>query len=70
MQAEKIKNLYNVADELGQKFGKHTLHLGSSYLIEKLGRGRRGNSTVREQTQIKGKTRRCHLGLPLWHIKI
>ena len=29
LQAEKIRDLYNVADELGQKFGKHTLHLGS-----------------------------------------
>jgi len=42
VQAEKIKDLYGVADELGQKFGKHTVHLGSSHLIEKLGKGRRG----------------------------
>ena len=69
IQAEKIKDLYSVADELGQKFGKHTLHLGSSHLIETLGRGRRGKSTVREQTQLKGETRRRHLGLPLLHIK-
>jgi len=70
IQAEKIKELYNVADELGRKFGKHTLHLGSSHLIEKLGKGRRGDPTVREQTQLKGETRRRHLGLPLLHIKI
>lgn len=68
-QAEKIKDLYNAADELGQKFGKHTLHLGSSHLIEKLGKGRRGTPTVREQTQLKGETRRRHLGLPLLHVK-
>ena len=54
---------------LGQKFGKHTLHLGSSHLIEKLGKGRRGKPTVREQTQFKGETRRRHLGLPLIHVK-
>jgi DNA polymerase-4/DNA polymerase V len=70
VQAEKIKALYNVADELGQKFGKHTLHLGCSHLIEKLGKGRRGTVTVREQTQLKGETRRRHLGLPLIHVKI
>lgn len=70
VQAEKIKDLYNVADELGQKFGKHTLHLGSSHLIDKLGRGRRGKPTVREQTQLKGETQRRHLGLPLIHVKI
>jgi len=70
IQVEKIKDLYNVADELGGKFGKHTLHLGSSHLIEKLGKGRRGISTVREQTQLKGETRRRHLSLPLIHVKI
>ena len=70
LQAEKIRGLYNVADELGQKFGKHTLHLGSSHLIDKLGKGRRGSPTSREQTQLKGETRRRHLGLPLLHIKL
>ena len=70
LQAEKIKGLYNVADELGRKFGKHTLHLGSSHLIDKLGKGRRGTSTSREKTQLKGETRRRHLGLPLLHIKL
>ncbi|MEN6422310.1 MAG: DNA polymerase IV [Smithella sp.] len=69
-QAEKIKELYNVADELGRKFGKHTMHLGCSHLIEELGKGRRGSPTVREQTQLKGETRRRHLGLPLLHVKI
>ncbi|MGV8058994.1 MAG: DNA polymerase IV [Smithellaceae bacterium] len=70
VQAEKIKDLYSVADELGQKFGKHTVHLGSSHLIDKLGKGRRGSPTVREQTRIKGETNRRHLGLPLLHVKI
>jgi DNA polymerase-4/DNA polymerase V len=70
LQVEKIRSLYDVADELGQKFGKHTLHLGSSHQIDKLGKGRRGTPTVREQTQLKGETQRRHLGLPLLHIKI
>ncbi len=69
VQAEKIKDLYDVADELGLKFGKHTLHLGSSHLIEKLGKGRRGAPTVRAQTELKGETKRRHLGLPLLHVK-
>ncbi len=68
-QAEKIKELYDVADELGKKFGKHTLYLGSSHPIEKLGKGRRGAPTVREQTLLPGETRRRHLGLPLIHVK-
>ncbi len=69
LQSEKVRELYNAADELGQKFGKHTLHLGSSHLMDKLGKGRRGSPTVREQTQLYGETRRRHLGLPLLHIK-
>jgi DNA polymerase-4/DNA polymerase V len=69
-QAEKIKDLYAVADELGQRFGKHTLHLVSSHLIEEWGTGRRGSSAVREQAQLKGETRRHHLGVPLLHIKV
>ncbi|MEN6624358.1 MAG: DNA polymerase IV [Smithella sp.] len=69
IRAERIKDLYSAVDELGKKFGKHTLHLGSSHLIEALGKGRRGDPTVREQTQFKGETRRRHLGLPLLHIK-
>ena len=70
VQAEKIKDLYHVADELGQKFGKHTVHLGSSHLIDKLGKGRRGTPTIREQTQMLGETNRRHLGLPLLHVKV
>lgn len=69
VQAEKIKDLYSATDELRQKFGKHTLHLGSSHLIDTLGKGRRGSPTVREQTRLKGETSRRHLGLPLLHIK-
>ncbi|MFA5285582.1 MAG: DNA polymerase IV [Smithellaceae bacterium] len=70
VQAEKIKDLYHVADELGQKFGKHTVHLGSSHLIDRLGKGRRGSPTVREQTKMPGETNRRHLGLPLLHVKV
>ena len=69
VQAGKIKDVYAVADELAQKFGKHTVHLGSTHLIEKIGKGRRGSPTAREQTQLTGETRRRHLALPLLHVK-
>jgi DNA polymerase IV len=69
VQAQKIKTLYSAADELGQKYGKHTLHLGSSHLIETLGKGRRGRPTARELIMLKGESRRRHLALPLLHIK-
>jgi len=70
MKAEKIRRLYRAADILGGKFGKHTLHLGGSHLIEVLGKGRRGEPTVRDQTRFPGERGRKHLGLPIIHVKV
>jgi len=70
LKAERIQELYEAVDALSGKYGKHTLHLGSSHPIEVQGRGRRGAPTVREQTQLYGETRRKHLGLPLFQAGI
>jgi DNA polymerase-4/DNA polymerase V len=69
-RAEKVRDIYKAADMLGARFGKHAVHLGGSHEIEKRGRGRRGEPTVREQTTLKGETKRKHLGLPIWHVKV
>lgn len=69
MRAEKIRRLYRAADILGGRFGKHTLHLGGSHLIEVLGKGKRGEPTVRDQTRFPGERGRRHLGLPILHVK-
>jgi nucleotidyltransferase/DNA polymerase involved in DNA repair len=69
VKAEKIRQLYEAADALGGKYGKHTLHLGGSHPIEVFGKGRRGVPTVREQTRMYGETKRKHLGLPIIHVK-
>ncbi len=70
MRAEKVRHLYEAADILGGKFGKHTLHLGGSHLIEVLGKGRRGEPTVRQKIRFLGETARKHLGLPILHVKV
>ena len=70
LKAEKIRDLYEAADSLSEKYGKHTLHLGGSHLIEELGKGRRGEPTVREQTLLYGESGRKHLGLPILHVKV
>ncbi|HBH86137.1 MAG TPA: DNA polymerase IV [Syntrophaceae bacterium] len=70
VKAEKIRQLYEAADTLGGKYGKHTLHLGGSHPIEVLGKGKRGAPTVREQTRLYGETKRKHLGLPILHVKV
>jgi len=49
---------------------KHALHLGGSHVIEVLGKGKRGEATVRESTQFFGETKRQHLGLPILHVKV
>ncbi|HYA13681.1 MAG TPA: DNA polymerase IV [Syntrophales bacterium] len=69
VKAEKIRHLYEAADTLGGKYGKHTLHLGGSHPIEVFGKGRRGAPTVRDQTRMYGETKRKHLGLPILHVK-
>ena len=70
LKAEKIRQLYEAADALGGKYGKHTLHLGGSHPIEVRGKGKRGAPTVREETRLYGETKRKHLGPPIMHVKI
>ncbi len=69
VKAERVRELYEAADQLGCKYGKHTLHLGGSHAIEVKGKGRRGAPTAREQTSFYGETGRRHLGLPIIHVR-
>jgi nucleotidyltransferase/DNA polymerase involved in DNA repair len=70
LKAEKIRDLYEAADILSGKYGKHTIHLGGSHLMEERGKGARGEPTVREQTRLYGETERRRLGLPIVHVKV
>jgi DNA polymerase-4/DNA polymerase V len=70
IRAERVRDVYKVMDEVSEKYGKHSLHLGASHFIEAVGKGKRGEPTVREQTQFLGETRRRHLGFPIIHIKV
>jgi len=70
VRVDKVRTLYEAMDEISQRFGKHALHLGGSHVIEVLGKGKRGESTVRESTQFFGETKRQHLGLPILHLKV
>jgi nucleotidyltransferase/DNA polymerase involved in DNA repair len=68
LQAEKVRGIYEAMDALSEKYGKHAVHLGASHPIEVMGKGRRGQPTVREQTRLYGETRRKHLKLPIFHV--
>jgi nucleotidyltransferase/DNA polymerase involved in DNA repair len=69
-QIEKIEKVYEASDFLSRKYGKHTLHLGASHPLDRLGKGRRGDPTTRAQTRFLGETDRKHLGLPILHVKV
>jgi len=70
VRVDKVRTLYEAMDEISHRFGKHALHLGGSHGIEVLGKGKRGEATVRESTQFFGETKRQHLGLPILHVKV
>ncbi|MDD5232881.1 MAG: DNA polymerase IV [Syntrophales bacterium] len=70
VRAENVRKLYEAADIVNGKFGKHTLHLGGAHAIDREGKGRRGEPTEREKTRYKGEGKRKHLGLPILHIKV
>jgi len=70
VRVDKVMSLYEAMDEISHRFGKHALHLGGSHGIEVMGKGERGESTVRESTQFFGETKRQHLGLPILHVKV
>jgi DNA polymerase-4/DNA polymerase V len=69
LRAENIRKIYEAADIVNGRFGKHTLHLGGAHLIDQFGKGRRGEPTDREKTRFFGESRRRHLGLPIIHVK-
>jgi nucleotidyltransferase/DNA polymerase involved in DNA repair len=70
LRIEKIERLYEATDILAKRYGKHTLHLGGSHMIEEFGKGKRGAPTEREKTRFRGESKRKHLGLPIIHVKV
>ena len=70
LKAERVHDIYRVMDEVSEKYGKHSLHLGASHLIEVFGRGKRGEPTAREKTRFPGETKRRHLSIPILHVKV
>jgi nucleotidyltransferase/DNA polymerase involved in DNA repair len=70
LKAERVQDIYKVMDEVSEKYGKHSLHLGASHFIEVFGRGKRGEPTVREKTRFPGETKRRHLSIPILHVKV
>jgi DNA polymerase-4/DNA polymerase V len=68
LRAEKLSRVYQAVDHLREKFGKHTVFLGSSHLAHRFAQhlGARGDEPTRGQHLFKGETKRQRLGIPMF----
>lgn len=71
-KAEKFSQVYEKVDELSQKFGKHTVFLGSSLraITGRQHENERGDTASRKKNLFLGETKRKRLGLPMLKFKI
>jgi DNA polymerase-4/DNA polymerase V len=72
LRAEKFSRVYQAVDHMREKYGKHTVFLGSSFLGHKFGQhlGDRGDEPERKQQLFKGETKRKRLGIPMFMGKV
>ena len=72
LQIEKAKQIYDAVDSLSGKFGKHTVHLGSSLKANHFDQhlGDRGDKPERREVKLKGETSRQRLNIPMLGIEI
>ena len=63
-----MKRLFESVDAMRNKYGKHTLYLGSSHLAHSFAQhvGDRGDEPSRKRVLLKGETKRRRLGIPMF----
>jgi len=63
---EKVQKIHEAIDKLDERFGKHTVYLGTSFkaMNEPAHTGDRGDSTERRKNLLRGETARKHINLP------
>jgi DNA polymerase-4/DNA polymerase V len=68
VRGEGLKKLYDSVDKVNEKFGKHTLFLGSSFLANKFSQhlGDRGDTPQRKSLLFRGETKRKRLAIPMF----
>lgn len=64
---QKLVALYKTVDNIRERYGKHTLFLGTSFQAHKFSahKGNRGESSERQNNLLKGETKRKRLGIPM-----
>ena len=65
---QRFSNLYESVDALREKYGKHTVFLGASFLAHKSAQhdGARGHVPDRKIDLLPGETPRKRLGIPMF----
>ncbi len=66
-RVEKLQRLYESADKVAQKYGKHSLFLGTSWRAQqfKTHLNERGDEPERKNNLFLGETKRKRLGIPM-----
>jgi len=67
-----MKKLYESVDTINQRFGKHTVFLGSSFLAHDRPQHERerGDTPERKNLLLKGENRRQRIGIPMFMGKV
>lgn len=68
LKIEGYRRLYEKIDELREKYGKHTIRFGSSFLAHQFAQhlGDRGDEPERKLHLLKGETKRKRLNIPMF----
>lgn len=68
LRAEGLRKLYRSIDEINEKFGKHTVYLGTSFMANDQPQHleERADLPDRKKISIKGETKRQRIGIPMF----
>ena len=68
IRLQRLSNLYESVDTLREKYGKHTVFLGASFLAHQRAQhdGERGHLPERQRRLLPGETTRKRLGIPMF----
>jgi len=68
IRMQRLSNLYHSVDTLREKYGKHTVFLGASFLAHTHAQhdGERGHLPERQRQLLPGETARKRIGIPMF----
>lgn len=72
LKIDGFRRLYEKIDEVRAKYGKHTIHFGSSFLAHQFTQhlGERGSVPERKNHLFKGETNRKRVGIPTFSVEM